>query len=138
MKNNANGPFRHAESSATSRALLPLTEMATTTSRCRPLSFPMASLSIQCAGRSMADSSATSKSSNSSMGSVAPTRSPQMVDELVVGYGPNPRQQRLALDPCMPLQVHGEQCLLYDILNILDGGAGSGRRAAARTRAAAG
>ena len=46
-----------------------------------------------------------------------------MVQELVVGYGPNPRQQRPSLDPCMPLQVHGEQCLLYDILDILGGGA---------------
>ena len=42
-----------------------------------------------------------------------------MVDKLVVGDGPDPGQQRLAIDPCMPLQVHGEQCFLHDILDIL-------------------
>ena len=46
-------------------------------------------------------------------------RPPKMVDKLVVGDRADPGQKRLAIDPCMPLQVHGEQCFLHDILDIL-------------------
>ena len=46
-------------------------------------------------------------------------RAPKMVDKLVVSDRADPGQERLAIDPCMPLQVHGEQCFLHDILDIL-------------------
>ena len=53
----------------------------------------------------------------------------QMIDQLVARDGAQPRLERLRLVPGVALQMHGQQCLLNDILAV--------RRAASRRHKAA-
>jgi hypothetical protein len=122
MKHNADRTFRHAEVLGHLAGALSVDRNSDHDVALPPLEFRHGCLSIQPAGEGRG------RVGNEQVGELVdrnvlppPARAPEMIDKFVVGYGPNPWQQRPVLDPRMPLQVHGQQRLLYDVLDILIG-----------------